>query len=376
MDDPNTSRDRAGASTTKPSKGQVRVLVVDDEGDVRDVVSETLALDARIIVVGRAHDGREAIQLVDELDPDVVMMDVNMPRLDGCQATEQIARAHPDVRVVALTGTADPDAVTRMIVAGAVSYAVKGSDPSRLADIVVDAVCDTHYVDTSALDGLFRSVVRLARDERRRRNEAERLADELARAYRETVASLSAALRSRDGETDSHGDRVATRVVEVAKRLGLSGQRLVDVEYAALFHDIGKIAMPDAILYNTDDLTESEWRVVREHTVVGERIISPVGFLRGVSVIVRHSHEHWDGSGYPDGLVGDEIPVESRIVFACDAYDAMTSSRTYQDQMTPAQAVARLRELSGVHFDPQIVDILCELVEAEQRADAGAAARR
>ncbi len=351
----------------------MRVLVVDDERDVREVVCAALQADPRVDVVGRAHDGHEAMLLVDELEPAVVVMDVHMPRVDGFTATESIVGMHPDVRVVALTGSVDPETITRMILAGAVGYAVKGADPTQLADVVVDAGHRHYWVDPTAVDDLFQSVVQLARQERRRRAEAEQLASDLKQAYRETVTALVNALRWRDGETEAHGDRVSELVAAVAERMRLDPLQRREAEYGAIFHDIGKIAVPDAILHNTDDLTGDEWRVIRQHTVAGEQIIKPIGFLRNVARIVRHSHEHWDGSGYPDALVGEQIPIESRVVFTCDAWDAMTSSRSYQDAMTYEQAVARVRELRGVHFDPQVVDALLEVLEEERRASDEAA---
>lgn len=361
----------------KAHEPPVRVLVVDDDRDVREMVATALDADPRIDVVARAFDGAEAMRMAEEFDPQVVVMDMQMPRVDGCTATERILSHHPDMRVVALTGTVDPDTITRMILAGAVGYAVKGSDPEQLANVVVDAAHELYFVDPRAVDDLFESVVLLAREERRRRAEAERLAADLQRGYRETVAALVNALHWRDGETEAHGDRVSERVVKVCDKLGLSPQQRSDAEYGAVFHDIGKIAVPDSILHNTDDLTEDEWKVIRQHTVVGEQIIQPIGFLRGVSKIVRHSHEHWDGSGYPDALSGEQIPIESRIVFACDAFDAMTTKRTYQDAMSSERAIERLQELRGVHFDPTVVDALLEVLadEGEPAAAATAAAR-
>lgn len=353
----------------------VRVLVVDDDRDVREMVATALDADPRIDVVARAFDGIEAMRLAEEHSPQVVVMDVQMPRVDGCTATEHILSHHPEVRVVALTGTVDPDTITRMILAGAVGYAVKGSDPTQLADVVVHAAHEQYFVDPRAVDDLFESVVLLAREERRRRSEAERLAADLQRGYRETVAALVNALHWRDGETEAHGDRVSERVVKVCDRLELGPRQRSDAEYGAVFHDIGKIAVPDSILHNTDDLTEEEWKVIRQHTVIGEQIIQPIGFLRGVSKIVRHSHEHWDGSGYPDALVGEQIPIESRIVFACDAFDAMTNARSYQDAMSRERAIERMQELSGVHFDPTVVDALLEvLAEEPPQPEAPAAA--
>ncbi|MCW2972501.1 MAG: response regulator receiver modulated metal dependent phosphohydrolase [Thermoleophilia bacterium] len=355
----------ASEDVDEPAIRRVRVLVVDDDRDLREAVALHLDADPRLEVVAHAHDGAEAVRVAAECSPDIVLMDVNMPRLDGCAATEQIVGLNPDIRVIAVTGTVDPETITRMILAGAVGYAVKGSDPSRLVDIVVDAAQSGRFIDPAVVQDLFESVVLLAREEHRRRAEAERLAAELARAYKETVSALINALHSRDGETEAHGDRVADRVVAVGRRFGLDGQELTDLEYGALFHDIGKIAVPDAILHNTDALTEDEWAVIRQHTVVGEQIIRPIGFLRNVARIVRHSHEHWDGSGYPDHLVGEQIPLASRIVFACDAFDAMTSERTYQCAMTTEKAVDRMHELSGIHFDPHVIEVLDEVLAEE-----------
>ena len=342
-------------------------MVVDDDRDVRSMVSEMLDLDARIDVVCSAASGGEAIELAEDGDLDVIVMDVNMPSIDGAEATERIIEAHPGVRVVALTGAINAGNITRMILAGAVGYVVKGSDPRRLAEAVWSAAHSEYFVDPTVQDELFGSMVEIGREERRRRAQAEKLADELHGAYRETVAALVNALRWRDGETEAHTDRVTDLVVSVARELGLPANRVSDAEYAALFHDIGKIAVPDEILHNSSkDLTPEQWEIIRQHTVYGEQILQPIGFLRTVARIVRSTHERWDGAGYPDGLAGTAIPIESRIVFACDAYDAMTSDRTYQQALTPAAANDRMLELSGSHFDPNVVDALLRVLEQER----------
>ena len=304
----------------------VRVLLVDDDRHVREVVKLALLAHPDLQVVGEAADGEQAILKARELTPDVIVMDVKMPRMDGYVATRHILEERPDTRIIALTGNVDSDAVTRMVVAGAVGYAVKGADPDILSQAVLNAASRSGYVDAAAVPGLFDSVVKLAREEQSRRAEAERLAAELRQSYEETVRSLAMALRQRDAGTDEHTDRVTEWVVAVGQRLGLRDKRLSDLEYGALFHDIGKIGVPDSILHNTDDLTADEWAVIKRHTILGEEILRPIGFLRDVAPIVRHSHEHWDGSGYPDGLRGEEIPLESRVVLACDAFDAMTTN--------------------------------------------------
>lgn len=345
----------------------VRVLVVDDDDSVRAVISAALSLDDRVEVLGEASDGQEAYEKALKLRPDVVLMDVEMPRVDGCEAAQRIHEHNADITIVALTGHIDANAITRMIVAGASAYAVKGSNPDQVVETVVAAAHGKTLIDAEAMPGIFESVVDLMREERTRRKEAEELAVDLKRSYQETVRALVTALQSRDTATEAHGDRVAQRVTAVAVELGLDQQQQDDLQYGAVFHDIGKIGVPDSILHNTDDLTDSEWDVVKRHTIVGESIIRPIGFLRNVARIVRHSHERWDGSGYPDGLAGEMIPIESRIIFACDAYDAMTTNRTYQNAMPHDAACARMHELSGMHFDPKVVDALIHVLAVEGR---------
>jgi response regulator RpfG family c-di-GMP phosphodiesterase len=352
----------------RQQRAPIRVLVVDDEESVRIMVRTALASHPDIEVIGDSASGEGALTKVDEVEPDVVVLDVHMPGLDGVQTCERLRATHPNVHVVALSGYVAPEDVSQMVIAGAEAYAVKGNDPEILCQVVLNAMNRRGFVDAAAVPGLFDSVVKLAREERVRREDAERLALELEASYHDTVRALVTALRSRDTETEDHGERVAARVISVGRRLGLDGQQLSDLEYGAVFHDIGKIAIPDSILHNTDDLTESEWAIVRQHTVVGERIIGPVGFLANVARIVRHTHEHWDGTGYPDGLAGEAIPVESRIIFCCDAFDAMTSERSYQRAMTTRRAVDRLHELAGSRFDPGVVDALCAVIEEEQGA--------
>jgi HD-GYP domain-containing protein (c-di-GMP phosphodiesterase class II) len=147
-----------------------------------------------------------------------------------------------------------------------------------------------------------------------------------------------------------------------------------DLRYGAAFHDIGKIAMPEAILNKPGPLTEDEYRTMQRHPVAGEQIIAPVEFLAGVRPIVRHEHERWDGGGYPDGLAGEAIPLGARIVFVCDAFHAMTSDRSYRRAMPRAEAVGELRRGAGSQFDPRVVAVFLEVLGAEADYDAAGTA--
>jgi HD-GYP domain-containing protein (c-di-GMP phosphodiesterase class II) len=184
------------------------------------------------------------------------------------------------------------------------------------------------------------------------------LYEQLEAAYLGTAEALSAALEARDAYTASHSDSIVRRAMAVGRQLDMSAEELRLLRYGAAFHDIGKLAVPESILSKPGPLTPAERKEIEQHTVVGERILSPVSFLAPVLPHVRHAHERWDGGGYPDRLAGERIPLGARIIFACDAYDAMTTDRPYRLGMDPADARAELERSAGTQFDPHVVNAL------------------
>jgi HD-GYP domain-containing protein (c-di-GMP phosphodiesterase class II) len=198
---------------------------------------------------------------------------------------------------------------------------------------------------------------------------------ELSRAYRGTAMLLGDMVESDDAYTGSHSRDVVELAVEVGRRMRLDEATLRDLEFAALLHDVGKIAVPKGIINKPGKLTESEWEVMRRHTIDGQRMLQNVGgVLARVGAIVRASHEDYDGAGYPDGLAGDEIPIEARICAACDAFSAMTTDRPYRLAMPIADALAELRRCSGTQFDPIVVGTLTGMIESHQVERAATAA--
>jgi two-component system cell cycle response regulator len=167
---------------------------------------------------------------------------------------------------------------------------------------------------------------------------------------------LVQALREREPDLHDHLSGVAGHAIAVARRLGLAAEQIDEVARAAELHDIGKIAIPDEVLHKPGPLDRDEWMLMRQHTIIGARILAAAPAMRPVAAIVRSSHERWDGSGYPDGLAGERIPIGARIVAACDAYDAMRSERAYKAPLPPAAALAELRRCSGTQFDPAVVE--------------------
>jgi two-component system, cell cycle response regulator len=180
---------------------------------------------------------------------------------------------------------------------------------------------------------------------------------------------LVRALVERNRELGQHNDDVAKLVVAVSRELGLEHADIVAARRAAELHDVGKLAIPDAILGKPSALSEQEWEFMRQHTIVGERIVASATSLTDVAPIVRSSHERWDGGGYPDGLAGEAIPFGARIIAVCDAYDAMTTTRPYRQAMSGGDALAELRRCAGHQFDPRVVDAFERVIGAD-RIDA------
>ncbi len=176
------------------------------------------------------------------------------------------------------------------------------------------------------------------------------------------VGALFAALEARDGYTVEHSTAVVELSAAVARRLGLSEEEITAVKQAALLHDIGKIGVIDIILNKPGPLDEEEWEAMQEHTKIGERIVSSIESLAHLAPIIRATHERWDGKGYPDGLSGEEIPLASRIIFACDSFHAIISDRPYREALNIREALEEVRRNSGTQFCPSVVRVLLEVV--------------
>ena len=198
---------------------------------------------------------------------------------------------------------------------------------------------------------------RLYEAARREAETANALLEDLERTFLSTVEALANALEARDEYTSSHARWITDTALRVGEELGLDGETLKRLEWGALFHDIGKIGIPNSILLKPGPLTDEERALIETHPELGAKIIAPIDQLQGVCDIIRACHERWDGAGYPDGRVGDAIPLEARIIFACDAFHAMTTDRPYRDALPPEEALRRLQEAAGTQFDPQVVEV-------------------
>lgn len=310
---PPTATPKALTDVPSAEEDRARILVVEDDALVREILADQLVEAG--YVVSTAEDGEEALAKVATESPDLILLDIIMPKLDGFEVCRRLKADErtiliPVVMVTALTAVQDR---IQGIEVGADDFLSKPFNPQELMTRV-------------------RSLLRLKRH-----------TDELENA--ETVLfSLAVSVEAKDPWTNEHCDRLARRSVALGKTLGLPRNQLKALHRGGILHDLGKIATPEGILLKSGPLTETERAVIQEHPIIGERICAPLKSLHHVLPIIRHHHERWDGSGYPDGLVGEAIPLTARILQTVDIYDALTSARPYRPAYGHDQACAILRE--------------------------------
>ena len=307
------------------------ILVVDDIAANRELLLahlEQLGYDVR-----EARDGIEALEAVDELEPDLILLDVDMPRLDGIAVCERLKAHHLRrlIPIVILTASNDKATRLRGIAAGADDYLSKPFDAQEL---------------------LIRTRVLLRERELNARLDA----------TEDVLFALARAVEARDRYTIHHAERVGRVAQEIGRLLGIDENDETSLYQGGVLHDLGKIAVADAILLKPGRLTDEEMAAMRVHSVEGERICLSLRSVAQYLPIIRHHHERVDGTGYPDHLRGADIPLGARIVAGADAWDAMTSDRPYRAGMPRDQAMDELQRGSGTQWDADVVGALAHLV--------------
>jgi response regulator RpfG family c-di-GMP phosphodiesterase len=299
----------------------------------------------------------------------VIVLDVGMPGVDGltfCRGLKSDPRTR-EIPVVLLTGDSASEDSGRQ--AGASAFLRKPFSPLALLN-VVERLGTASPAPTPELAPQpgdpqlllyaqdFRNLLELERGQRRL----------LQNAYRETVVALAQALEAKDGGTSAHSERVRRYATELASTIDPSLLDEPSLEYGFILHDVGKIAIPDAVLGKSDPLTRGEKRLLETHPVLGEQMVGSAALLRGYGAqVVRSHHERWDGGGYPDGLLGEEIPLSARVFSVADALDAMTSNRPYRAARSWPTAVEEIVSQAGKQFDPSVVDAFREREEMLRR---------
>jgi putative two-component system response regulator len=309
------------------------VLVVDDVVANRELL--IARLEALHYDVREAADGYAALDAIDAQEPDLIMLDVDMPRMDGIAVCKRL-KAHPTRRlipIIILTASHDPDQRLRGIEAGANDYLSKPFDANEL---------------------MIRTRVLL------RERELNKKLD----ATEDVLLTLARAVEARDRYTIHHAERVGRYAQEIGSLLGFDSEDDELLYQGGVLHDLGKIAIPDAILLKPGRLTQEEFEVMKKHSAEGERICLSLRSVSFYLPIIRHHHERVDGSGYPDRLRNGDIPIGARIVSVADAWDAMTSDRPYRASLGYDEALDQLRGGAGSQWDAEVVGALLHLIDA------------
>jgi putative nucleotidyltransferase with HDIG domain len=333
--------------TSHPERSTT-VLIVDDEEPMRSALQRFLK--GLELPTFTAASGAEALEVLRANSVALMLADIRMPGMSGIDLVPQALALDPDLAVVMLSAVNDATTAALCMQRGAMDYLTKPLDLDDLA---------------RAVQGALRR-----REERRATREIDQRAKEAlererAKAARLTVATLEAlvnVMEARDPYLRGHSARVADLAATIAAHLGLSDDVVEAARLAGRLHDIGKIGTREGVLNKQGPLTPEENDHVKQHVIIGSQLLSPIDELRPVLGGVRNHHERWDGSGYPDGLKGEEIPLLGRIIGAAEIYDALCTSRPYQEKMSPYEAVQRMGELAGTALDPRVYTSLAEVV--------------
>jgi putative two-component system response regulator len=338
----------------------VTVLVVDDEDSIRNALRKFLIQQG--YEVATAATGEEALAILQRQKVTGILLDVNLPGINGVELVPQIMDLEPTVAILMLTAVNDATSAALCMQRGAFDYLIKPIDLGHLGRAIHHALQRRHTV----LEG--QQINQWLKEEVTARVTERKL--EQANQERLSVATLEAlvnALEAKDPYLRGHSARVADLSAMVAAEAGCSDEDVEAVRTGGRLHDIGKIGIREEILNKQGPLTEEEYEHVKQHVTVGSQILSPLVHLGGVISFVRSHHERWDGNGYPDRLAGDAIPLGARIIGAVEIYDALTTSRPYQEKMPPEMAVERMRDLIGTVIDPAVHRAL-EVVVSQRQA--------
>lgn len=300
------------------------ILVVDDDPAVRAGLAELLRAESyQVVVEADAAGGLESIRI---MKPDVVLLDVQLPDLSGFEVCRRV-KENPESRltpIVFLTGLSAIEDRVRGLDAGGDDFLSKPAERVELVARVRSLLRVKHYTE------------RLERAEG-------------------VLLALARSIEGKDPHTEGHCDRLSSYAAELGRRIGLPDEEMEALEFAGQLHDIGKLAVPDAILLKQGPLTPKEWETLRRHPITGEHICAPIKSFRRVLPIIRHHHERCDGTGYPDALVGDEIPLTAKVLQIVDVYDALTTARPYKPPLSVEEALNTMdAEVERGWWDPTV----------------------
>jgi putative nucleotidyltransferase with HDIG domain len=340
-----------------------KILIADDEALIREILTRKLGESG--YETHTAENGFEALEKMRAGNFDLLLSDVMMPGMDGLALLRKVRVQYPDTAVVMITALSGVDSAIEALKVGAYDYIIKPFNLEEIALSVRNAVEKRRLIleNREYQKSLEQKVEEQTHEIRRylileqqKTQDLNNALHEIQLTYNSTLEALSVALDFRDNETEGHSQRVVQYSITLAQHMGLDPHEMKTIERGTLLHDIGKIGVPDAILKKPAKLTPEEWIKMRKHVEHGFRMLKDIPFLKEASLIVLHHQEKYDGTGYPQGLRGEEIVIGARIFAVADTYDAMTSDRPYRKALPDQRARDEIRDFSGTQFDPGVVE--------------------
>jgi response regulator RpfG family c-di-GMP phosphodiesterase len=325
------------------------ILVVDDEPEIVSFIRELLIHQG--YDVAGTSDSRQAMDLFNSFHPDVCILDFRMPHLSGSVVLDSFKQADPTVEVIFLTAEDETTLAIDLMRRGAIDFLLKPVELNKLSLAVSRAMEHRRLVTEN--EAYRRHLEQLVAEKTKALNEA---LSTLTHVHSSTLDALSLALDYRDQSTSGHSRRVADLTAGAARAMGVEGAALIQIEHGALLHDIGKLKIPDSILWKPGSLDEEEWRTMRCHAEYGYQFLNNLAWLSDAAEIVYCHHEKFDGTGYPRRLYGSEIPFGARVFAIVDTVDAMIYKRPYNKPVKFEAACQEVRRCAGTQFDPELVE--------------------
>lgn len=327
----------------------MKILIVDDDDFILNFLSKAVSSFGHSFE--KASCGKEALRIFSNSKFELVFLDINLPDIDGVTLLSKFKQLDEEIIIVMITGINDIDYIRNVMRLGAFDYVLK---PINLEDIEI--------LLRRVQDKLL--YIKLKKEcqeilEKRIKESTEKL----KKLFLDSIYALVKTLEAKDSYHKEHSLKVKNISVEIARNLNVSDEFITNISIAALLHDIGKIGIPDSILLKNETLSRKELSIIKKHPVIGKEITET--FIENKDIIygILHHHEHWDGSGYPDRLKGEKIPLFSRIILYADAIDAMSSRRPYRNKLSFKKLMQELKIYSGKQFDPELLPLVLKVVE-------------